>query len=135
MALSASFIKSVWQNRLVRYLLLLMIVLLLAFFSIKHYGNNRYEEGVSHQTAIYEKEQELLKKEYQKRLDAANTDRITLNEEIQKQKDDYQRLKEQRQTKTKVVKEEVIKYAETDNGRRLCLDPDWLRNYQNSLPN
>lgn len=127
-------IRGLWDNRTVRYIIIVLFVIFIGFLSLHLYGNSRYKDGAEEQKAVYEKEQATLKEEYQKRLDAANIDRINLNSEIAEQKRQYQELKNKRQDKSNQVEQKVNDYAKSNNGSKLCLDPEWLRLYQDSLP-
>lgn len=127
-------LKLIWSNVVIRWILLVVVIVLLGWFALHSYGKKRYEQGVEFQTTVYEKQQQELKAEYQKRLDAANVEREALNAEITKQKEEYSRLQSQRQIKSGKIQTEVNKYAQSDNGNSVCLDPNWMRIYKDSLP-
>lgn len=129
-----NILKGIWSNVIVRYTLIGVVVVLAVWFGLHLYGNKRYEAGITYQQQVYAKEQQELKEEYQRRLDAANADRLVLNDEIAKQKEAYAKLQSERQAKSGKIQTEVNNYAQTDNGSKLCLDPKWMQLYQDSLP-
>lgn len=127
-------LKGLWDNVFIRYLVIAVAVMLLAWFGLHLYGNKRYEAGIAYQTAQYEEIQKQLKEEYQRRLDAANADRLLLNDEIAKQKQAYAKLQSERQVKSGKIQTEVNNYGQTSDGLKRCLDPKWMQLYKDSLP-
>lgn len=127
-------IKNLWQNKVLRFVVIALVALLLSWLALHHYGNSKYQDGIAYQQVQDEKIQQQLKEDYQKRLDAANADRLTLNEEITNQKEKYRLLEKSRGAKSDKVQTKVVEYSKTSDGSKLCLDPKWLQLYKDSLP-
>lgn len=129
-----NFLKGLWSNVVVRYILIGLLVFVAAFVFYKHQINEAYDRGVAYQVSVNEKEQEELKAKYEKMLSDANADRIALNAEIEQQKSEYQKLKSQRENKSNQTQEKVENYAKTSDGAKLCLSSSWMQLYKDSLP-
>lgn len=134
MAIIFEFIKSIWNNKLIRYILVGLIVLALSFFFYHRQINASYNRGKADQVLVYEKQQQELKDEYQRKLDAANANQIAANVELQKLKQDYADLQSKRKDKQKVQSDKVDNYAKTSNGTKRCIDAQWMQLFKDSLP-
>lgn len=128
-------IKSLWANKVVRYIIITLAVVLLAIFSLNRYGNSKYQDGIAFQKAEYELVQKKLKEEYQNKLAEADRKIIDLNAEIVSQKSDYLKLRLEHDRQSDKIKSEVKEYAKTSDGVKRCVGSDWVRIYKNSLPN
>ncbi len=136
MTLSAAlvFLKGLWSNVIVRYFIIGILVIILALFLYKHQMKKSYDEGIAYQISLNQKEQQALKEKYEKMLEDANKDRITLNEEIEKQKEAYAKLQLERNKKSNQIQDKVNNYAKTSDGSKRCLSSSWMQLYKDSLP-
>ncbi len=134
-ALLIASVKGLWNNRFIRYLLIIIAFISIVAISLHIYGNNRYEDGVNYQKAQSELVQKQLKEQYEQKLADANKKMTDLNLEIVLQKADYLKLRLEHERQSDQIKTEVREYAKTTDGAKRCTSSEWLRIYKNSLPN
>lgn len=134
-ALLLASIKGLWNNKVIRYLLLVIVFVSVLLLSLHIYGNNRYQDGVAYQKNESELIQKKLKEEYDRQLDLANAKMQDLNAEIILQKADYLKLRLENQRQADAIKNEVREYAKTSDGAKRCVGSEWVRIYKDSLPN
>lgn len=132
--ISFNTLKSLWSNRNVRYLILIILSSLVIIFGFNRITNSYYEKGIAHQIGVYATEQKKLKEEYENKLKVADDKRLVLNDELIQLKKEYSDLQRAREQKKLNQSEEVTKYGKTNDGSKRGIDAEWVRIYKGSLP-
>lgn len=106
-------------------------------FLYKHIYDKGYDAGVTYQTTVFTKEQDQAKALLAKEQKQADSDRATLNQQIENLKSQNSTLQTQLDAKYTKQAEEVTNYATTTDGTQSCFssDSDGLRIINESFPN
>lgn len=97
-------------------------------------GYQCYSYGRDVEKDVWQKKQQEQEEIVKQQQIVANQQRSALNNNILVLNSELEKAKQQLEKKEEPVIQEVIKYVQTPAASVRCLDADWVRNYNSSLP-
>ncbi len=125
------------QVRKIVLIVLLLVSLVVGGVVVHHHiYSNGYESGVSHQTQVFQEQQNKAKEELASKQAQADKERTALNSTIESLTEKNKALQSKLDAKYSKQKQEVIDYAKSIEGAGSCFRPNGngLRIINESFP-
>ena len=97
-------------------------------------GYQCYLYGRGVEKSVWEEKEQKQEEVLKQQQIVANQQRSALNNNILVLNSELEKAKQQIEKKEDPIIQEVIKYVQTPAASVKCLDDDWVRNYNSSLP-